>query len=39
MSAISGTCNRAHNILELTDILPNVSFTTSKTERDYYLLK
>ena len=36
MSAISETCNRTHNILELVDILPNVSFTRSKTERDYY---
>ena len=29
MSAIFETYNRAHNILELADILPNVSFTTS----------
>ena len=36
MSAISETYNCAHNILELEDILPNVSFTTSETERDYY---
>ena len=36
MSAISESYNRAHNILELVDILPNVSFTTSQTERDYY---
>ena len=36
MSAISETYNRAHNILELVDILPNVSFTTNETERDYY---
>ena len=28
--------NRAHNNLELVDVLPNVSFTTSETERDYY---
>ena len=35
MSAISESYNRAHNILELVDILPNVSFTTSQTERDY----
>ena len=35
MSAISETYNRAHNILELVDILPNVSFTTNETERDY----
>ena len=26
----------AHNILELVDILPNVPFITSETERDYY---
>ena len=36
MSVISETYNRAHNILELVDILPNVSFTSSETERDYY---
>ena len=30
------TYNRARNILELVDILPNVSFTTSEAERDYY---
>ena len=36
MSAISETYNRALNILELADTLPNVSFTTSETERDYY---
>ena len=35
MSAISETYNCAHNILELADILPNVSFTTSEMERDY----
>ena len=34
MSAISETCNRAHNTLELVDILPNASFTTSETEHD-----
>ena len=34
MGAIYGTCNRAHNILELVDILPNVSFT-SEMELDY----
>ena len=39
MSAISETCNRAHNILELVDILPNVSFTISETELDYYSKK
>ena len=36
MSAISETYNRGHNILELADILPNVSFTASETESDYY---
>ena len=36
MSDIFETYDRAHNILELVDILPNVSFTTSETERDYY---
>ena len=35
MSAISETYNRGHNILEIADILPNVSFT-GETERDYY---
>ena len=34
MSAISETYNRAHDILELVDILPNVVFATSETERD-----
>ena len=29
------TYNRARNILELLDSLPNVSFTTSETRRDY----
>ena len=36
MSAISETYNRTHKILGLVDILPNASFTTSETERDYY---
>ena len=36
MSAISGTYNRAHNILELVDILPNVYLTTTEMELDYY---
>ena len=36
MSDISETYNRAYNILELVDILPNVSFTISETERHYY---
>ena len=34
---ISETYNRTtHNISELEDILPNVSFAASETERDYY---
>ena len=36
MSDISETYNRAHNILKIIDFFPNVSFTTSETERDYY---
>ena len=36
MSAVSATYNRGHNILELFDILQNVCFTASETERDYY---
>ena len=36
MGAISETCNHAHNILELVDILPNVSSAVSETESDYY---
>ena len=36
MSVISETYNRAHNVLELVDVLPNVSFTTSESEHDYY---
>ena len=36
MSAISETYNSGHKILELADFLPNVSFTTSEAERDYY---
>ena len=35
MSAISETFNRAYNILEHEDILPNVSFITSEMERNY----
>ena len=31
MSAISETCNLAHNIMELVDIIQNVSFTTNET--------
>ena len=33
MSAISETYNRGYKILQLVDILPNVSFMTSETER------
>ena len=33
MSAISETYNRGHNILELVDVLPNVSFTKSVMEK------
>ena len=36
MSAIFGSYNRAHSILELVDILPNGFFTTIESERDYY---
>ena len=36
MSVIFETYNLAHNVLELVDIWPNVSFTTSGIERDYY---
>ena len=36
MNAISETYIRAHNILVLVDISPNVSFTASGKERDYY---
>ena len=36
MSVISETYNRTHNSLELADILPNASFTTSEMECDYY---
>ena len=34
MSPISETYYRGYKILELVDILPNVSFTMSKMERD-----
>ena len=34
MSAIFETYNRTHNILELVDILSNVSFAISETELD-----
>ena len=36
MSTISETYSRGHNVLELIDILLNVYFPTSETERDYY---
>ena len=36
MSAISEIYNHTHNILELEDVFPNVSFTTSEMERGYY---
>ena len=36
MSAISETYNCIHNILELEDVLPNVSFTACKMECGYY---
>ena len=36
MNATSKTYNRTHNILELEDVLANVSFTSSETECDYY---
>ena len=38
MSAISETYNHGHNIFELVDVLPYVSFT-SEMERDYYFKK
>ena len=34
MSAISETYNRGYKMLELVDILPNISLTTSETERE-----
>ena len=36
MSDISETYGRVHNILEITDFFPNVSFTTIEMERGYY---
>ena len=30
------TYNGAHNIIKLVDILPNLSFTTSEVEHDYF---
>ena len=35
--ALPLTYNYFHNILRLSLVLPNFSFTTSKTMRDYYL--
>ena len=35
MSVISETCNHVHNILEVFDVLPSLSFPTRETERDY----
>ena len=32
-----GTCSHFHNILRLSDVLPNFPFTTSETIRDYYI--
>ena len=34
--AVSETYNRDRNFLELVDVLPNVSFTTSEAKRNYY---
>ena len=36
INAISKTYNCGYNIMEFADILPNVSFSTSETELDYY---
>ena len=36
MSAISETYSHAPNILELVDVLPDFSFTTNETKRDFY---
>ena len=36
MSATSETYNRALDILELANILPNVSFKTSERKLNYY---
>ena len=35
MYAISEIYNCPHNIVELAEILPHVSFTTSETKRNY----
>ena len=32
-----GFCNNFHNILRLSDVLPNFPFTTSETMGDYNL--
>ena len=39
MSAISESYSHTHNILELEDDLPNISFTAIETERDHYYSK
>ena len=36
MSGSFESDNRAHNVLELVDILSNISFTTSEMECCYY---
>ena len=36
MRVVSETYNRGRNFLEFVDILLNVSFTASETERHYY---
>ena len=36
MSTITEIYNRAHNVLELAAILPNVPFKKSETERNFY---
>ena len=36
MTAIYEIYNRAHNIMKVADILPNVFFTTSEGERNSF---
>ena len=36
MNVISETYNCGRNILELVDLLPNISFTKGETDRHYY---
>ena len=36
ISYLAASYNHVHNILRLSDILPNVSFTISEMMRDYY---